>query len=204
MKSIKLTTPIGKAIYPKFQPDYFFAKKHGEYSCKLHVSKEDFEAFSKEVEEHVEKAYKEECNKQGKKVRKASQIPLKITEEGDYEIRTKQPAKVETAKGDIEFSVALYDSQGKKLPADTNIGSGSLVRCNVELSTWNVSSLGFGYSLRLKAGQIIELVEYSGGQKDDGFGSVDGGYISEEEEYKDERNEESQEANQASTADVPF
>ena len=41
MKSIKLTTPIGKAIYPKFQPDYFFDKK-GVYSCKLHVSKEDF------------------------------------------------------------------------------------------------------------------------------------------------------------------
>ena len=44
MKSIKLTTPIGKAIYPKFQPDYFFDKK-GVNSCKLHVSKEDFESF---------------------------------------------------------------------------------------------------------------------------------------------------------------
>ena len=201
MKSIKLTTPIGKAIYPKFQPDFYFAKKHGEYSCKLHVSKEDFEAFSKQVDEHVEKAYKEECDKQGKKVRRAIQIPLKITEEGDYEIRTKQPAKVETSKGDIEFSVALYDSKGQKLSPDTNVGSGSLVRCNVELSTWFVSSLGFGYTLRLKAGQIIELVEYSGGKKDEGFSSVDGGYIA-EEEYNDEESKEDNQAQQS--AEVPF
>lgn len=204
MKSIKLTTPVGKAIYPKFQPDYFFDKKNGTYSCKLHVSKEDFESFSKIVDEHVEEAYAEECKKQNKKsVNRATQIPLLITEEGDYEIRTKQPAKVETAKGDIEFSVALYDSQGKKLASDTNVGSGSKVRCNVELATWYVSSLGFGYTLRLKAGQIIELVEYSGGKKDAGFDSVDGGYIA-EEEHKEESNEESEEANKASTADVPF
>lgn len=202
MKSIKLTTPIGKAIYPKFQPDYFFDKK-GIYSCKLHVSKEDFEAFSKQVDAHVEKAFEAECEKQGKKLKRSSHTPLLITEEGDFEIRTKQPAKVETAKGEIEFSVALYDSQGQKLAPDTNVGSGSLVRCNVEVSTWYVTSQGFGYTLRLRAAQIIELVEYSGGKKDDGFGAVDGGYIA-EEEYNEEKNEESKEANQASTAEVPF
>ena len=174
------------------------------YSCKLHVSQEDFESFSKIVDDHVEKAYKEECDKQGKKkVHRATQIPLLITEEGDYEIRTKQPAKVETAKGDIEFSIAIYDSQGNKMPSNTNVGSGSKVRCNVELATWYVSSLGFGYTLRLKAGQIIELVEYSGGKKDEGFETIEGGYIT-EEEYTEDSDEESQEANKASTADVPF
>ena len=203
MSTTKLTTPIGTAIYPKFQPDYKF-DDNGVYSCKLHVSEEDFNKFSADVNEHVERAYKAECDKQGKqKLRRATATPLLITEEGEFEIRTKQPAKKNTSKGLLEFSIGIYDSQGKKLPADTNVGSGSKVRLSVELATWFVASLGFGYTLRLKAGQIIELKEYSGTENASslGFGAVDGGFISEDIEIKDE---ESEESNQASENAVPF
>lgn len=203
MSTIKLTTPIGTAIYPKFQPDYKF-DENGVYSCKLHVSEEDFNAFSTEVNEHVEAAYKAECTKQGKKkISRAVATPLLITEEGEFEIRTKQPAKKNTSKGLLEFSIGIYDSQGKKLPADTNVGSGSKVRLSVEVATWFVASLGFGYTLRLKAGQIIELKEYSGGDNASslGFGAVEGGFIGEEAEIKDE---ETQESNKASKDAVPF
>ena len=203
MSTTKLTTPIGTAIYPKFQPDYKF-DDNGVYSCKLHVSEEDFNKFSADVNEHVERAYKAECQKQGKqKLNRSSSTPLQITEEGEFEIRTKQPAKKNTSKGLLEFSIGIYDSQGKKLPADTNVGSGSKVRLSVELATWYVGSLGFGYTLRLKAGQIIELKEYSGSENASslGFGAVDGGFISEDIEIKDE---ESEESNQASENAVPF
>ena len=56
MSTTKLTTPIGTAIYPKFQPDYKF-DDNGVYSCKHHVSEEDFNKFSTKVNEQVERAY---------------------------------------------------------------------------------------------------------------------------------------------------
>ena len=80
---------------------------------------------------------------------------------------------------------------------------------SVELATWYVPALGFGYSLRLRAVQVIELVEYSGGGGADnaesfGFGEVKGGFVGETEEDNEEESEESEEENQASSSAVPF
>ena len=67
MKIHKLTTPIGKAFYPKLQPDYKW-DENGQYSCKIHIEDEGvFNEFAANVDKLVEKAYKEELVKQGKK-----------------------------------------------------------------------------------------------------------------------------------------
>lgn len=177
MSKVK-TTPKGKAVYPRIDtPDTKF-NPEGMYSCKLHVSEEDFNSFSKEVSEIVEKAYKEECQIKGKKLRKASSSPLRITPEGDFEIYAKQVARRETRKGLLEFTVPAYDSQGKRIPETPNIGSGSILRMSVEVYSWYTDVQGFGYTLRLKAVQVLELVEYN--SLSNPFGVVEGGYVQNE------------------------
>lgn len=209
MKIHKLTTPIGKAFYPKLQPDYKW-DEDGKYSCKIHIEDEGvFNEFAANVDKLVEKAYKEELVKQGKKkLKQFNTPPIRITDDGDNEIYAKQAAKKQTSKGEITFSIGIYDSQGNKLPADTNVGSGSLVRMSVDLATWYVHALGFGYTLRLRAVQVVELVEYSGpsGDKAESFGFdiVKGGFVAEDTEEEEESDEESEEENQASSSAVPF
>tara|TARA_B100000963_G_scaffold350199_1_gene360166 strand:+ start:4789 stop:5400 length:612 start_codon:yes stop_codon:yes gene_type:complete len=203
MKKV-IVTPLGKAVFPKInQPDFKFDEM-GVYSCKLHVSEEDFNKFSSQVEELAESAYQAELTKQGKnKLKKMQTLPIRITEEGDFEIYSKQPAKKNTSKGVLEFNVAMYDSEGNKLPSDTNIGSGSKLRLSVEFAPWYVPSIGFGYTLRLRAAQVVELVEYSGAgggnAESMGFGKVEGGFVGESLEFNNETGEE-----KSSSSSVPF
>jgi len=160
----KLVTPVGTAVYPKLvEPDTAFDEA-GVYTCKLHVSKEDYNEFKKKVDVIAEAAYDAECKRQGKEVRKASSCPVRITEDGDYEILGKQKAKVITRSGEtIEFNIPLFDSQVKPITNKPKIGSGSRIRMSVIFSPWFVPSQGWGYTLRLKEAQVLELVEYSSG-----------------------------------------
>ena len=160
----KLVTPIGTSVYPKLvEPDTAFDDA-GVYTCKLHVTKEEYEEFKAKVDKMVETAYEAECTRQGKEVRKASSSPVRITEDGDFEIFAKQRAKVITRSGEtIEFSIPLFDSQVKPITNKPKIGSGSKIRMSVVFSPWYVSSQGWGYTLRLKEAQVLELVEYSAG-----------------------------------------
>ena len=205
MKKV-IVTPVGKAVYPKInQPDFKFDEM-GVYSCKLHVSEEDFNKFSSQVNDMYESAYQAELAKQGKqRLKKMQNTPVRITEDNDFEIYSKQPAKKNRSKGMLEFNVAMYDSEGNKLPSDTNIGSGSKLRLSVEFAPWYVPSIGFGYTLRLRAAQVIELVEYSGAgggnAESMGFGKVEGGFVGESLEFSE--NEKSEE-NSSSSSSVPF
>lgn len=176
-----LTTPKGKAVYPHIaQPDTKF-NADGVYSVKLHLSEEDFNRFSKGVQETVESEYVAECTAKGKKLKRAQSNPIRITEEGDFEIYAKQVARRQTAtKGLLEFSVAVFDSKGKRISDVPNIGSGSELKLSVEVYTWYTDLQGFGYTLRLKAVQLLDLVEYEG-SGGFGFESEEGGYVSDGE-----------------------
>lgn len=197
-----ITTPKGKAVWPRVAtPDTKF-DEDGVYSCKLHVSEADFKAFEAEINPRIEAAYKAESERLGKSnLRKAATSPLRITEDGDFEIYAKQKAKVHTkSKGTLEFSVACYDSRGKKMAAVPSIGSGSVLKMAVDLNTWYVPSQGFGYSLRLRAVQIIELIEHDS-QVDHGlgFGKEAGGFVDTNESF----NETFEAAEDATEAPTP-
>ena len=196
-----ITTPKGKAVWPRIDtPDTKF-DEDGVYSCKLHVSEGDFKAFEAIVKPKLDAAYKEECSRQGKdKIRMAASSPLRINEEGDHEIYAKQKAKVHTkSKGTLEFTIAAVDSQGKKIDMP-KIGSGSTLKMAVEVNTWFVPSQGFGYTLRLRAVQVLDLIEYGGGDSSFGFGAEADGYVGSGESL----NQAFEVADEAETSNAPF
>lgn len=160
-----ITTGIGTASYPKLiVPDTKF-NADGLFSCRITVSEEDFKAFRAQLDPIIEKAYKATCTAQGKEVKRANE-PCKINDSGEYEIYAKQAAKIKVSPtadnpdGVVEFKIALFDANVKPITDEPKIGSGTKLRMSVTPYTWYVPSQGFGYTLRLKAVQIIELLEY--------------------------------------------
>lgn len=197
-----ITTPKGKAVWPRIDTADTKFDEDGVYSCKLHVTEGDFKAFEAIVKPKLDEAYKEECSRQGKdKIRMAASSPLRINDEGDHEIYAKQKAKVHTkSKGTLEFTIAAVDSQGKKI-AMPKIGSGSILKMAVEVNTWFVPSQGFGYTLRLRAVQVLDLVEYGGGGDGSfGFGAEADGYVGSGESL----NQAFEVADEAETSNAPF
>lgn len=193
-----LTTPIGVAFYPHVvEPNTTF-DENGLYDCKLHVSKADFNSFELLVNDIVKNAYEQECKARGKtKLQVASKKPLRQTDDGDFEIYAKQKAKVATkTKGTIEFSIALFDGEGNKINDKPKIGSGSRLRLAVEVAPYYTDMIGFGYTLRLKAVQVIELCEYKSTGNKFGFTSEEDSYVGTGESFNDtfEQEEEKVEA----------
>tara|TARA_E500000318_G_scaffold107400_1_gene116615 strand:+ start:246 stop:857 length:612 start_codon:yes stop_codon:yes gene_type:complete len=189
--STKLTTPKGRAKYPHVNEPNTRFNPMGEYSCTLVVSSEDANDFKAKVDKIYEAEYDRECMIQKKKsLKKATSYPILMDEDGDWIIKTKQVAKVESKSGDVyNFDVKLFDAAGK--PVKPSVGSGSIVKCAVEPRTWYVPSLGFGITLSLKAVQVIDLVEI-GGSNADAFGfSEEEGYQGEslDEAFKDDDSE---------------
>jgi hypothetical protein len=177
----QLTTPIGTAMYPKLNtPDTKF-NADGVYSVKLILSKDDYETLEATINPWFEKEYERLVKESGKKkLMRSQKLPLKLNDDNEYELFAKQVAQRETSKGLLTFAVALFDSAGKKLDNPPNIGSGSKMRLGVEPSAYFTPMLGVGYTLRLKAAQVIELKEYEGGSGGFAFDAEEGGFVSED------------------------
>ncbi len=200
----QITTGEGRALYPRLtEPDYKFHPNEGLYSTKLHLTEEAYNQLETKIDEIVEKGYQAELAKQGKpKLKRVDRNPLRVTEEGEFEVYAKQLAKKQTAKGEITFNVPIYDSEGKKMDDPPAIGSGSILNLSCDVACYYVPTSGFGYTLRLKGVQVIDLVEYSGGMTADnlGFKAVENGFVGETFDL----DEEGSENKGASAQSVPF
>ena len=72
-----LTTPAGKAVYPKLvTPDTKF-NSDGVYTCKLIVSEEDYTAFQAQLKPLVDQEYSKFCIAKGKDLPRANE-PVRI------------------------------------------------------------------------------------------------------------------------------
>jgi len=200
VKNLRYTTPAGIAQYPyltkpdtKFNPD-------GEYKISVEIpgaAAQDIVTFlDEQFAASVAKAKKENP---GKKI-KEGDVPYSVDDDsGKVTVRFKLKAKVTPKMGDpFEQRPALFDAKGKPIGADTKIGGGSKVKVAYELVPYYTAIAGAGVSLRLKAVQVIDLVEFSGGASSEayGFGEEEGyeaedtpaaqnGFAEEEESDKD-------------------
>ncbi|OZB49767.1 MAG: hypothetical protein B7X60_00170 [Polynucleobacter sp. 39-45-136] len=172
----RYVTPLGTAQYPwltkpdtKFNPD-------GDYSVALTFRDDDGQfstLINNAVEESVAKAKEE--NK-GKKI-KESGSPITENDDGSITLKFKLKAKVTPKNGEsFEQRPALFDAKGTPLSKDTKIGGGTKMKVAFELVPFYTALAGAGVSLRLKAAQVIDLVEYAGGGDGSayGFGKEDG------------------------------
>lgn len=170
----RFVSPAGRAIYPKLnKPDTKF-NAEGVYEVKLAVSDEKFTTFLEEQHNKAVEAAKAE-NK-GKKIREAD-LPFTVDEDsGEAVVKFKCKAKVQSKSGEVfEQKPAIFDAKGKSLTKAPNIGGGSILKVSYEIVPFYTAIAGAGISLRLKAVQLIGLVEFGGGGAGAyGFGAEDG------------------------------
>ena len=176
----QLTTPVGTALYPRLNTPDTKYNEDGVYSCKLILDKAGYDQVMSQITPWFEAEYERLVKESGKKrLDISTKLPIKVNEDGDYEFNAKQVAQKETKKGLITFAVALVDSAGVKINDAPSIGSGSRLKLCVEPYAYFSPMLGVGYTLRLKAAQILELKEYVGGNSF-GFDAEGGGFVSED------------------------
>ena len=170
-KAERFVSPKGIASYPhltkpdtKFNPD-------GEYKVSLivagDVASKAIDFLTEQHEAAVAKAKKENA---GKRV-KESELPFIENDDGTVTFKFKLKAKVTPKKGDpFEQKPALFDAKGKPLTGEPKVGGGSTIKVCYEVVPYYTAIAGAGVSLRLKAVQIIELKEYSGGGNAESYG----------------------------------
>ena len=194
-KRPRYVTPAGIAQYPylttpdtKFNPD-------GDYKVNLEIDPTEITTFlDEQLEASIAAAKKENPSKKIKE----GDAPYSVNEEtGKVTLRFKLKAKVHPKNGEsFDQSPALFDAKGKPLSKDIKIGGGSKMKVSYEILPYYTAIAGAGISLRLKAVQVIDLVEYSSGGSGEsyGFGKEDGYEATEEttNEFTDESQAETE------------
>jgi len=156
------TTPKGIALYPWLStPDTKF-NEEGEYKVNLVLSKEAAQPIINQINEAFSENLKEEMKKhQGKELKTAN--PPYQDELDD----AGQPTGnvIFRFKSKAIYKPAIFDAKGGVV-VDSNIWAGSEIRVNASIAPYYTSMVGAGVALRLRAVQIITLVEGSQGAAD--------------------------------------
>ena len=170
MPKKNMTTPKGYAVWPWLnEPDSRWDKP--EYKVSLKMTNEDGAELLEKLQEFYKSGYMEEAKKQGKQRLKKAPMPWSEVEDdqgnltGEIQFKFKNRASYEYEGKVVENRVVLKDRHGQIV--ESRIGSGSLIRVGFEPYVWHVASMGVGMTLRVKAVQVLELVEYNGGGGDD-------------------------------------
>ncbi len=178
---------IGEAIYPHLnKPDVRFSEA-GEYKVTLKVAKSDATAMLKLYNSAIEDALKlAEQNHKGKGIKNA---PKPFTEEDKFvffKFKMKATGVNQKTKEKFSQRPQLFDAKKNPIPLSTIIWGGSKMRVAFNLVPYYTPMLGAGITARLKAVQVISLVE----GKDSNLFSKEDGYettpeTSEVQESKD-------------------
>ena len=164
---------IGEAIFPHLnKPDVRF-NEAGEFKVTLKVAKSDATAMLKLYNSAIEDALKlAEQNHKGKGIKNA---PKPFTEENDYvffKFKMKATGVNQKTKEKFSQRPQLFDAKKNPIPLSTLIWGGSKMRVAYNLVPYYTPMLGAGITARLKAVQVISLVE----GKDSNLFSKEDGY----------------------------
>ena len=160
----------GTALWAKvFEPDTKF-NPLGDFSINLQMPVADAAVMSEKLESIVQVAFKEAIEKDPRLKNTLSTQdvcqPVYDRDTGDdtgnVEFKFKLKAKVQKRDGTYyEQQPAVLDSKKVPMSKDTLIGNGSKVKVAFEPIPYVMSSTKkVGVSLRMKAVQVIDLVEY--------------------------------------------
>ena len=173
-KYTKIVTPIGIAQYPWLSsPDTKFSEV-GDYKTNLILSKKGAQDVISMIDTAREESVKLGAEKSnGKKVEQAyppyyDEVDDDGKPTGNVILKLKCKAKVTTKSGEsFENKPTLFDAKGKPM-LNVNVWGGSELKVSAELIQYFTSMVGAGVSMRLRAAQIIKLIE--GGSNSSGYG----------------------------------
>ena len=162
----------GEAIYPHLmKPDVRF-NELGEYKVTLKLDKRDASEMVKDIDQAIEDSLaKAQKDNKGKTVKSAPK-PYK-EESGNVFFKFKMKASGVNKKTQEKFTQRpqLLDSKKNPIAPSTSIWGGSIMKIAYEPFPYFTPMLGAGISLRLKAVQVIKLVE---GKSNNVFKEEDG------------------------------
>jgi hypothetical protein len=171
-KFVRLTTPVGTAIYPRLTtPDTKF-DKDGVYSVDLELDSTNKEAaaFISSLQKAADEAYKATCESKGGKKLKRADLPIKDGEGDMVRVKFKLKAKAGNDEKSWAQKPMIFDASGTAIQTPPNVGSGSRIKVAFEVVPFFTAMIGAGVSLRMKAVQIIDLTEYTPGDRFDAYG----------------------------------
>ncbi len=181
-----VTTPTGVALYPWLsKPDTKFSTE-GEYKVNLVLSKDDAKPIVDTINEVFSENLQSEMKKKKKKELKTANPPYQDELDDNGQATGNVIFKF---KSKAMYKPALFDAKGNTM-VGSNIWGGSEVRVNASVSPYFTPTVGAGVALRLRAVQVIALVEGSEGAGRFGFEETTG-YVHAEKETAAEIFEES-------------
>jgi len=179
---LKLTTPVAKLKYPKLiEPETKF-NPEGVYKATAIIDSAEAAALADALDDLLTR-HKASLKQQdpSKKDWKLADLPYgyeEIDGKPCFVIKTKMKAKGIDRDGRAWSSVpALFDSKGQPVRDRESLKgmwSGTVAKVNFEACPFYQAALGAGITLRLKAVQIIDLVEGGGSAESFGFNEEDG------------------------------
>jgi hypothetical protein len=168
--AIQVTTPTGVALYPWLtKPDTKY-NEDGEYKVNLVLSKEDAKPLLKVIGEVFEDNLKSEIKKQKKKDIKTANPPYSEQLDDDGKPTGNLIFKF---KSKAAYKPAIFDAKNNPL-IDPPIWGGSEIKVNAGLYPYASPLHGAGVSLKIRAVQVIALVEGSEGAGRFGFDKTSG------------------------------
>jgi hypothetical protein len=180
----RFVSPSGRFIYPWLStPDTKF-DADGVYRLKLAVPAAECASFV----EMIEGKYDDNLANNKAKVTKEGARPWELDEEANAYLFTFKMKAVVTTKTGEQFTQrpSLFDASGAIL-GNVKVGGGTVGKISFEVIPYANKALGAGISLRLKAVQIIDLVEFGVGDADSfGFAEEEGYVANTGSDFEDE------------------
>lgn len=194
-------SPKARAVFPRLNtPDTKF-KAEGRYSVKIRMPEAEARAFLAKFESLSEENFKEVLaahsndidKKTGKPLPPPTNDGLPFTLEldeskkpnGFMQIAFNMNAEYKNKKTgqQVKQKPGMFDSQGRPVAVDVQVGGGSLIKVAFQPSGYFTdSSRKAGISFRLQAVQIIELVKFGGVA----FDKEEGGFVAEDQGFQPE------------------
>ena len=183
-QQIKMTTPKGTAIWPWLNEPNRKFEPAGVYAVNLRMMMSDAQDFIDNITKVRDEHHNEQTKELKKKIKKADLPIIEVVDDqgdetGEVELKLKLKASYEYDGKTITQRPLIMDAKQKPIGDEVRIGSGTTMRCGVEVRPWYVASQGVGVSLRLRVVQVIDLVEFGGGgtsgfdfEDEEGFESV--------------------------------
>lgn len=177
-KSITLVSPKGIAVFPRLATPDTKYNDLGTYQVNLAIEKADAQPLIKKLQSIHKDAFGKAA-KTSENSMFANEIDKETGEETGRVLFKFRAANKEIKKGKRAGEIwdrqpTLRDAKGNRITEYPNIGGGTVMKVNFEVYVRGPEHPKPGISLQPLQVQIIELVEYTGGQEENPFDEEDG------------------------------